>query len=455
MKKLDTSRRKFLGRAGSLAVVLPAAAAFPIVEAVVSNKTVQASEEVGLPNRVLPIRQRGTTVMTLSATAGTGVNYVIPNDGVTDCSSTFNTAIQALGSGGGTIHVKYATPASGLQACTYLIDPTANVVQVASDPTDPERYGIQLTSDMLLLLDPGVILVSKSTNVDRSYVLYANGASNVEVAGGQIIGERYTHTNSGYGSGTDEWNHGIQLRGCSAVTIRDTSFSNFEGDGIDIGPTRDGNLTACNDVVVSNIVCNANRRQGLSIGNSTGVSVYDSMFSNTYGTAPQNGIDIEPDTGAATNVTIDNCVCRGNEGVGIGMTADAGSTITNVNITNCDLCYNGSSGFYSAVSGASGSLPAGATTTGTLYSNAIYQNRWIGLVLDNTTQGYTVGGSSSGDSLNNSFANNQISANAATYPNTVETPQQGTSGVGAQVTLNTTYAQQNNTVNWNNYFTAS
>jgi putative uncharacterized protein (fragment) len=49
------------------------------------------------------------------------------------------------------------------------------------------------------------------------------------------------------------------------------------------------------NVVLYNVVADNNRRQGLSITDGKKIKVLKSVFKNTMGTAPQSGIDIEPD----------------------------------------------------------------------------------------------------------------------------------------------------------------
>ena len=150
-------------------------------------------------------------------------------------------------------------------------------------------------------------------NSKRSYVLYAFKVSDVEISGGQIVGERAKH------QGTEgEWGHGIMLRGASRVTVRNIRISDCWGDGISIGGADERQATPSEGIFIANVVCTGNRRQGLSIGRSRNVRVYDSEFSNTAGTDPGCGIDIEPDRpGGTSGVHIENCVVRNNRGGGI------------------------------------------------------------------------------------------------------------------------------------------
>jgi hypothetical protein len=185
---------------------------------------------------------------------------------------------------------------------------------------------------MLLQMDPAAILKAKTSSLSRHYILYINDKSDVEIAGGQLVGDRDTHNYSS--GGTHEWGHGLQILGGKRVTVRDTRISKCTGDGVCIGG-------ASSDVVIANIISTVNRRQGLSITNCTNIKVYDSEFSFTQGTAPECGIDIEPDDPyTCSGILIQNCRLNNNKKYGINIWKRS-SAIT---ITQCTLELNGSLG---------------------------------------------------------------------------------------------------------------
>ncbi|MBU8978069.1 right-handed parallel beta-helix repeat-containing protein [Lysobacter sp. MMG2] len=212
-------------------------------------------------------------------------------DGTHDDTLAFQAAIDALPTDGGTVNVP---------AGDYLIDPIV---------------GVQLRSRMLLSMAPGARLLAKPNAAERAYVLNAHRVHDVEISGGRVIGERDAHKGT-----TGEWGHGVMIRGAERITVRDLHVSHCWGDGISIGGAKvaGGAIVPSRDVVIERVQCVGNRRQGLTIGRSRRVRVYDSSFLDTAGTLPACGIDVEPDAGdVAEDILIERCTVRGNRGAGI------------------------------------------------------------------------------------------------------------------------------------------
>ena len=286
---------------------------------------------------------------------------------------------------------------------TYVIDPTVMV---------------RLRSRMHLQLAPGAVLRTKRNNAERAYVLMVYRVSDVEISGGRIIGDRDEHLGT-----TGEWGHAIMVRGASRVTVRDMHLSKCWGDGISIGGamiTRE-NSTPCLDVIVANVVSTGNRRQGLSIGHSRNVKVYDCEFSDTGGTLPGCGIDVEPDViglTTAQDVHIENCLIRNNEGNGIMVY----KRVTNTTIKKCTIEHNGGHGILTI-----------APTNGYVAQNTIQHNYLVGMKVQTATRTYQISG--------NSFRNNHTRMHGV---NTVVNPLTaivglvgGNQGNGAQIQVTT------------------
>jgi parallel beta-helix repeat protein len=182
-------------------------------------------------------------------------------DGVTDDLKAFQAAIAAVPKDG-TVYVP---------AGKYLFD-------VSKDKT------IKMKSNMIFKMDPNAILMVKPNALERYYLMATGGAKNIEIYGGQLVGERNQHKST-----VGEHGYGIQIgTGSQHVRIHDMKISDFWGDGICTGGYPD-------DVIIQRVIATNNRRQGLSITTGTNIQVLDSEFSYTNGTPPMYGIDIEPD----------------------------------------------------------------------------------------------------------------------------------------------------------------
>ncbi|MFZ5662471.1 MAG: right-handed parallel beta-helix repeat-containing protein [Pseudomonadota bacterium] len=292
-----TPRRKFLKN--SLLLTVPA-----LVGGALLPKVSMAATYVP------PTRMRGLTRLNVR-------NYGALGNGTSDDTAAIQAAINALPSDGGTVYIP---------AGTYMIDAVKS---------------IRLRSKMHLELDPAAVLKAIPNGAEKAYVVLASKCTDVEISGGQIIGERYGHLVT-----TGEWGHAIFIRGSQRVTIRDIRVADCYGDGISLGaaPVWQSAPIYSEDVAIANVVSTNNRRQALTIGRAKYVQVHDSEFSNSNGVKPQTGIDIEPDMpdegGIADRITIKNCVIRGNRTYGINIFKGA----RNITIRGCTIEENGSCG---------------------------------------------------------------------------------------------------------------
>lgn len=296
-----------------------------------------------------PVRARGSAQVNVRDKGARG-------DGKHDDTSAFQAAIDALPDTGGTVHVP-----DGI----YLIDAESSV---------------RLRDRMLLKLSPAARLVAKPNGSPRSFVLLVSRVSDVEISGGQIVGERAGHL------GTDgEWGHGINIRGASRVTVRDMRVSDCWGDGLYVGATDPDQAALSEDVVIANVVSTGNRRQGLSIAGARNVRVHGSEFSNTAGTNPQYGIDIEPNRpSSASGIVIEDCIIKRNRGGGIQIFR----RVTDVTIRGCTIEDNHGRG-----------ILAIAADRGLIVDNVIRNNGLVGVALRDQTRNFRVN--------SNRFANNE------------------------------------------------
>jgi hypothetical protein len=209
-----------------------------------------------------------------------GLSYGLVGDGVTDNTQVFE---RLLAGGNRTIEV----PAGDYVSSSLFFD--ANTV---------------------LILEPGVV-IRDAGRLGPQDKLFNIRTQNVRITG---FGARIVADRAAYLSG--EWRHGVQIYGASNVVIEGLESVGHGGDGFYIGGPEGKPST---DVVLRGCRADNNRRQGLSITNAQRVRVVDCEFANSNGTAPEFGVDLEPNSPAdlMDSIAFLRVFTSGNRGGGI------------------------------------------------------------------------------------------------------------------------------------------
>ncbi|MEZ0482160.1 cell wall-binding repeat-containing protein [Planococcus sp. SSTMD024] len=191
--------------------------------------------------------------------------------------------------GGGTVNVPKGT---------YLIDAIKSIV---------------LKDNISLKFEEGTILKALPNKSQWYEVIEIHDVKNVNISGFvEIIGDRKEH----YGT-SGEWGFGISIKGSDNITVENVKISDCWGDGIYVGSTLNQNYNK--NVNIVNPILDNNRRQGISIISAINLNIYNAKITNTNGTPPESGIDIEPNSQneKIQNVNIYNLSTSNNKGRGL------------------------------------------------------------------------------------------------------------------------------------------
>ena len=165
---------------------------------------------------------------------------------------------------------------------------------------------ININSGNRLLLSNDATIKAITTSQDSYAVILCNNVDDVEICGGTIEGDRLSHTGE-----TGEWGNCISITGGSNnINIHDIKLVNAWGDGLYIGSGL--------NVSTSNIKIDNCRRNGISFISIDGFTGNDILITNISGTAPEAGIDFEPNINNEklknihiNNLTTSNCSAMG------------------------------------------------------------------------------------------------------------------------------------------------
>lgn len=202
----------------------------------------------------------------------------------------------------------------GADITTYLNDQLrvkSNVKVPAGNYKINADESIVLRDNVSLTLGPKTTFTVIPNKNGKYQVFKIHNVKNVKISGGTLIGDKYTHLGN-----TGEWGMGIEIKDSQNISISNMSINKMWGDAIYIGTNGKNSTYGIN---LSNIKMNDNRRQGISIISVDTLIARNISASNTSGTKPASGIDIEPNDGSmlVKNIQLENIITSGNEGSGI------------------------------------------------------------------------------------------------------------------------------------------
>ena len=168
---------------------------------------------------------------------------------------------------------------------------------------------VTFPANSYLIVDANVTVTANPGYGTNDHMLNVN-AKNITIVGAGATTSVFHMLKAQYTSG--EWRHCLDIENATNVTISGISCNDSGGDG--------AYVRASTNVTIEDSIFNNNRRQGSSItGQVNHIYYLRDYFTNTAGTAPQSGIDIEPNAPGdyLLDVNISDCYTNANAGDGL------------------------------------------------------------------------------------------------------------------------------------------
>ena len=146
-----------------------------------------------------------------------------------------------------------------------------------------------------------------------------------------------------------EWRHSLSILSAVNVTVEGLTFVESGGDGVYVAD--DGRTCRpCRNVVLRDLVCDRQYRQGISVITVDGLLVERCRMVNTFGTPPAAGIDFEPNAAheELSGIVVRDCEFGNNQGYGFEFylgQLDASSRPIDAVFENC-RSYGNRGGFW-------------------------------------------------------------------------------------------------------------
>ena len=270
-------------------------------------------------------------------------------DGVTDDTAALQSCFN-YAAGVATVYIP---------AGTYMVDAVTN-------QTGQNRGGPFIPSNSHIVMDVSTVIKAIPNASDSYNVLLINNATNVIVENGTVQGDRATHVNTGvFGACC------VAIWGSTDVFIYNVTAKDSYTDGFwilyndAVAPYAESR-----NVHLINCTADNNYRNGASVIGCIGGSIVGGRYINSNGTAPQDGIDVEPNAnnGSGGPSTVSNFVVQGVHAYGnstTGIEVYGAGTVEYVDLIG-NFCYdNGAQGIvYRSASN-------GSVDTNTVYDNAV------------------------------------------------------------------------------------
>lgn len=206
---------------------------------------------------------------------------------------------------------------------TEIIQKVLNEKRNVKFPNFPvliNSKGLFLKSNSKLFFQPQSVVRAKADNTPKTDtenikdwydIIRIYNVENVTLFNPKIVGDRKTHVDN-----KGEWGAGIGIRNSKKISVYNSDIKDTWGEGIFVG-SEDGGY--CEDINIKDAKVDFARRNGIAVTSGRNVFLDNILVSNTYGTSPMFGIDIEPSwhKDIIENVNLKNIITSNNYNGGL------------------------------------------------------------------------------------------------------------------------------------------
>lgn len=226
------------------------------------------------------------------------------------------------------------------------VDSGASVVVVPYMGKPWNIRQLRITSkNQQIIFEPGVIVIAaKGAPIGKwDRFIRMQGCENVTLRGygATIMMRKDDYQKPPYERG--EWRHTLAIYSSRNIEILGLTFRESGGDGIEIGAMKgEKDMPYSQDVLIRDVTSDNHHRQGISIISARNLTIENCVLSNTSGTPPMAGIDLEPNTPFEylENIVIRNSTFENNGGAAITVylrPLDRTSAPVSVLVENCHV----------------------------------------------------------------------------------------------------------------------
>jgi len=204
-------------------------------------------------------------------------------------------------------------------ALQAAIDSGADTVRVPNLGSDWIVEPIFLTSNQTVTFDAGVVVRAQVGAFQgvNDCLFTAKNCTDVTVrgSGANWIMRRADYAGPGYTA--SQWRHTLKLLSCTNVRVENLNLRESGGDGVFIGS--DILQPSCRKISIAGVTCEDHYRQGISVTDAVDLTITDCVVRRTAGTAPEAGIDFEPDYAnqSLSACRVQNCRFEDNAGAAV------------------------------------------------------------------------------------------------------------------------------------------